>query len=538
MKEFIQKHWINGLGLGLIFTGILYFLKLAIDNEWLPVELRIALSVALGFTGLYSGYRMHQKGRGLLSQVLAGMGVSILYATIGYLSFTDGVNWSNGALLVSMVGLSLGVSAISVREEMRVLFGISLLGGLITPFFIHAIHDMDTALFIYLLALNVSALYASYAKGWVETKVISFVLSMGIYGVYYHLFEPEQWGRPFFYVTFFFVVYTVGLLLSSIKKDKGFDGLDLYLGVVNSVHFVFWSVFIFKSFSIPHAIPLLIVGAVFLGIALMIFFRSDKTANVGMGAYAFLGLLVMAIAGNDMGMLFTDGGMNHVITAGVWTLILSAVFLIGRRFRQAALVSASAVGFVVLLIYWYSVAWEVEWIEMFGIKYIPFLNAGAFIWMSLVALGFALSRYTREHGLLEKSPLDNVTISTMLALVSHLLIGGLLSIQILNLWEAYDLSFVSEQLSLSVCWFIYALILFLHGSSSGERLFHLLGGFVLVFSTCKVFLFDLSGESSFQTVFFLLALGGLTLLIAKVKTKAKPAVIEQASNESSDSLSS
>ncbi len=520
MKEFIQKHWVSALGLGLIFTGFLYFLNLAMDRGWLPLELRIALSVTAGFSAIYFGFKNYEFGKKLMGEVLSGMGTSILYATIGYLSFSEAIHWSTGALLVSMAALSILVGVIAVKKDMRVLFQISLIGGMITPFFIEAVDTMDQPLFLYMLMLNLSALIISVQKNWGEMKVIAFIGSLGLYAVYYSLFDPVQWTKPFFYVSSLFVVYTVGLLVSSFKQNKSFEGVDLYLGVINSVNFVFWSIIIFKEFSLPHAIPLLIVGVIFLGIATFIYLSTGKKMSLGLGTYSIIGLLVMAIAGQDLGLIYNEGGMNHVISASVWLFIIGLVYFAGRSVKAIRLIYGSILAFFVLIIYWYSVAWSVEWVEMFGIRYIPFLNAGALIWMGMTFLGLSYSRFSEKNPLPGVSKSDNALVTNVLALVSHLLIGGLLTIQILNLWEAYDLTFISKGLSLSLCWFIYSLILFLWGAKSRQKLFSILGGFVLLFSTCKVFLFDLSGDSSLQKVLFLMTLGAVTLLIAKVRNKA------------------
>ena len=520
MKEFIQKHWVSALGLGLIFTGFLYFLNLAMDRGWLPLELRIALSVTAGFSAIYFGFKNYESGKKLMGEVLSGMGTSILYATIGYLSFSEAIHWSTGALLVSMAALSILVGVIAVKKDMRVLFQISLIGGMITPFFIEAVDTMDQPLFLYMLMLNLSALIISVQKNWGEMKVIAFIGSLGLYAVYYSLFDPVQWTKPFFYVSSLFVVYTVGLLVSSFKQNKSFEGVDLYLGVINSVNFVFWSIIIFKEFSLPHAIPLLIVGVIFLGIATFIYLSTGKKMSLGLGTYSIIGLLVMAIAGQDLGLIYNEGGMNHVISASVWLFIIGLVYFAGRSVKAIRLIYGSILAFFVLIIYWYSVAWSVEWVEMFGIRYIPFLNAGALIWMGMTFLGLSYSRFSEKNPLPGVSKSDNALVTNVLALVSHLLIGGLLTIQILNLWEAYDLTFISKGLSLSLCWFIYSLILFLWGAKSRQKLFSILGGFVLLFSTCKVFLFDLSGDSSLQKVLFLMTLGAVTLLIAKVRNKA------------------
>ncbi len=148
MRKFFEKNWIMTLGIGFIFTAFIYFLKLAVDNGWLPIELRIALSVLLGISGLFAGYTYYNHGKKLLGEVLAGIGTSILYATIGYLSFSDGMHWSTNALLISMAAISVTVSAIAVKQNMRILFLISLSGGMIPPFVIRATEFLDVPLFI------------------------------------------------------------------------------------------------------------------------------------------------------------------------------------------------------------------------------------------------------------------------------------------------------------------------------------------------------------------------------------------------------
>ena len=50
---------------------------------------------------------------------------------------------------------------------------------------------------------------------------MSFAATFLIYLTYYIFFEPESWGKPFFYASSFFMVYLGGSILASlIEKDK------------------------------------------------------------------------------------------------------------------------------------------------------------------------------------------------------------------------------------------------------------------------------------------------------------------------------
>ena len=530
MRDLIQKHWINALGLSFVFTAFLYFLKLAVENNWLPLEVRIASGVLLGISGVYSGYFYYQQKRFMLGETLAGIGMAILYSTIGYLSFSPEIQWSTGALMLSIIAVSSLVSYVAVKMDMRILFLISMIGALITPFVIRASFNQDIPLFIYLLVVNVTAIGVSISKKWTEMKVISFVMSLGLYATYYALFEPEQWGKPFFYVASIFLVYIVGLIISS-AHEKNYNGINLYLGVVNAINFVFWCNLIFREFALPHTVPLLIVGIIFIILGWVIYYLSGKTVSMAFGSYTIVGILVMAIATSDLSQLYYENGMHHVISSAIWLVIIGITYAAGRFLQQSKIAYIAMVAYVFLIGYWYSVAWSVEWVEMFGIRYIPFLNAGAFVWMAMAFLGFSLATFA-ENDPQNRMPIGRTSLATIMAIISHIVVGGLLTVQIMNLWDAYNIPFISKDLSLSVCWFTYALILFAWGNKSGNVFFRGLGGFVLLFSSCKVFFYDLDGETSFQKILFLLAIGGVTFIIGKISQKeVEPVVIEPAAEE-------
>ncbi len=53
--ETIKKHWITFLGIGFLFSAFLYFLKLAIDNDWINPVTRVSLGFVLGLSGVFFG---------------------------------------------------------------------------------------------------------------------------------------------------------------------------------------------------------------------------------------------------------------------------------------------------------------------------------------------------------------------------------------------------------------------------------------------------------------------------------------------------
>lgn len=89
----------------------------------------------------------------------------------------------------------------------------------------------------------------------------------------------------------------------------------------------------------------------------------------------------------------------------------------------------------------------------------------------------------------------------------------------MNLWNAYDLTFVKLQLMLSISWGLYAATLFLWGAYSKEVLFRWFGSAVLVIVAAKTTFFDLQGEANVYRALFLFILGVITLGIFAINYK-------------------
>jgi uncharacterized membrane protein len=271
MNEFVKKNWINLLGGLFLFVAFLYFFKLAIDQGWFPPPARVALGLLMGLSGLYYGYVRYKKQANLSAELFAGLGNAIVYATFAYASFSSTIQWSTNTTMIVMLSFTSLVLFVAYKFDMRKLSFISVLGGLITPIILKAPEQQVFALFIYVFILNVLSLFLSASKKWQELTIMSFIVTAIIYMTYYIYFNPLDWQEPTFYASSFFIVYFIGLLLPGFLAKENFNGLNLYLGLINAINFVFWSLFIFSSFSVPYALPTLFVGVLFAIAAFVIY---------------------------------------------------------------------------------------------------------------------------------------------------------------------------------------------------------------------------------------------------------------------------
>ena len=240
MIDLIKKHWITSLGIVFIFAAFVYFLKMAMEQGWFPPEVRVFTGIGIGISLLYAGYAVFAEKENLLGEILAGVGVSVLYATFTFVSFSDTLHWPFNVVFISVLAITGIVSVVCFIFEMRVLLFVSLLGGLISPLLIKASPEHDLMLFSYMLIINIASIYISVSKKWTELRVLSFIVTGLIYATYYVVFEPESWGKPFFYATTFFLVYMVGINLASWKENDKFQGLNMYIALINALVFITW----------------------------------------------------------------------------------------------------------------------------------------------------------------------------------------------------------------------------------------------------------------------------------------------------------
>ncbi|MCK5471204.1 MAG: DUF2339 domain-containing protein, partial [Cyclobacteriaceae bacterium] len=426
MNEFIKKNWITVLGGTFLFAAMLYFFKLVISEGWLPPAARVAIGLLAGTTLIYYGYAKYKINANLSTELLSGLGSAIVYATLAYASFSFEINWSTNALTIAMLSFTSLITYIGYKLEMRKLAFIAILGGLITPIIIKAPEQQIFVLFLYVLILNAFALYLSASKEWLELRVMSFLVTVAIYITYYIYFEPMNWQEPMMYISIFFVVYFLGLMASGLYDKEKFEGLNLWMSIINAINFVFWSIFILSSFAVPYAVPTLIVGLLFILSSAFIQKRVGSSALPTI-FYFLLGVILISIAGSDLAANFQEKGMNHVINVSIFLLLTGLIFIASLHskvyFAKYIAIAAWAFTFV----HWYAVAWDVEWVRWFGLEFIPFINPGALVWIGLAITGFIFSESLRGKEATGKQfPYENKNdwVALALALASHSVVGG------------------------------------------------------------------------------------------------------------------
>ncbi|RKP57272.1 DUF2339 domain-containing protein [Cohnella endophytica] len=521
MDVIFRKHWTSLLGVLFILAAFVTLFKYSLDQGWITEGMKIGFGLLSG-TGLcVAGLALTNKGIKWLAsvQILLGLGACILYATFAFAGIYFRL-WSPMIVLIGMTAVTAGVSAYAYRFESRLLMNIALIGGLMSPLMMQPETDQVFTLFLYLLVINSAFFFLSIVRGWSELRIVAFIGTWLIYSVYYVNFDPPTdglWSMPIRYALAVFIYYLVGFLLSSWKNNRCFDGWNLYLSLANGVLFGCWSIFILQG-DLDYSFVLLFIGILYASSGSIIY-RLTRKAETASISQLLGGALMLLLASTHLG-----SGMDSkpLINVFVWGGIAGLLTVVAQIKRIAAASVISVFIWFGVGCYWFAVTWSAPRGEWFG-TFIPFLNWGAMSWMLLAWIGF----YYSVKGIVSRRVKGSEEqLSNVFALLAHLIVGGLLTVQIQNVFLVYYDSAYDQllQLSLSVSWGVYALLLFLWGAYRNQNLFRIAGSAVLLLVACKAMIIDLEGEQMLYKVFVLLLLGGISFLITWIngKWKAEP----------------
>jgi uncharacterized membrane protein len=521
MKDLLRKHWITLLGAIFTFMAFSYSFKYAVDNGWISDELKIGIGIMAASALIIFGITMEQKGNSILSEILNGLGVALLYTTFSFAGIYYSL-WTPMTVFLAMTVVTLALAVYSFKFNFRILMNLSILGALISPIVMKSQGDQVFTLFLYLLVINSIFFFVSVSKGWLELRLIPFIGTWTLFSVYYFYFEPEIKVAPFTYAVSAFIFYIVGFLVSSWKEKKNFDGLNLYLGIANGAIFGLWAYGIMHGI-ISFSIILGAMGLVYLTAA-AITYSITKKNSFPVVANFVASMILIILSASEIG---AGSAFKPIITVFMWAFIAAIVLILGQIKEKDYLKLSAAIIWIFIGTYWYGVTWFTPIGEWFN-TFIPILNWSGMAWVTLAVLGFYFSLNVK-FDFASKDPLesDRKFVSSAFSVVSHLIVGGLLTFQIDNLWKEYSINSFDLWLTLSVTWGIYALLLFLWGAYSKQSFFRWFGSVVLVVVAVKTIFYDLSDSEMIYKILAMFILALITFAISYINNRWKN---EQASS--------
>ncbi|MBT1687857.1 DUF2339 domain-containing protein [Dawidia soli] len=236
LEKFIGENLANKIGIGILVLGIGFFVKYAIDQQWINEIGRVFIGILCGGILLGVAHRL-RKTFAPFSSVLVGGGIAVLYFTIG-IAFHDYQLFSQTAaflLMVVITGFAIVLSLGYNRIELAVL---AILGGFATPIMVSTGEGNYVVLFTYILILDIGMLVLAYYKKWNLVNIVSYVFTMILYFTWLAgRFDSENMGMvagALIFATLFYIVFFLMNVINNLRQRTTFKAIEISLLLSNT----------------------------------------------------------------------------------------------------------------------------------------------------------------------------------------------------------------------------------------------------------------------------------------------------------------
>lgn len=332
---------LNRIGALALIIGMGFFLKYAVDRNWINETVRVAIGMLIGGGLLIVAARTNAKGLQIFAQGLVGAGISILYLSV-YASF----NYYHLVPQLAAFALMTGVTALAFAHAFRydslAVALLAWLGGFLTPFLLSTGEANELGLFTYIALLDVGILLISLRKtSWIVLEPLALCATWLVYLLWY---STSYTSQAFALTLYFIVVFW--LLFHALATGRALSAGQSHLvlrGISTAANALFASVALYRILE-PEFHAWTAGGELVLA-----------------ALYAAAALLTVRKRGHDLWVTFSG------VTAGI--LLIDATAIQYAGLTTASFWAAEALGFA-----WLGARWRRPYLSW--LAFILFAGAG------------------------------------------------------------------------------------------------------------------------------------------------------------------
>ena len=311
-EKYIGENLFGKIGILIFIIGIGFFVKYAIDQNWINETARTLMGYAVGAGMLVLAERLHKRYH-TFSSLLAG-GAFGIYYLITAIAFHYYALFSHTIAFVILCITTIFMSAVSVLYDRKELAVTALVGGFIAPFIISTDSSSIISLQIYITILNIGMFCLAMYKKWAILPMVSFGFTYIILwgttalGSFSDSEAVTTYPTLFAFATLFYVIFLLPVVFILRTQYGGNTRLGL-LGIItaNSFMYLIYGDFLLQHFeasSDTTAYLAFFIAAVNLAIHLYLRFRvegQDTLRNLMLGlavTFASMGIPILFSAAN------------------------------------------------------------------------------------------------------------------------------------------------------------------------------------------------------------------------------------------------
>jgi len=528
LESKIGGNLLNKIGMAAIILGMAYFLKYAIDNEWIGEAGRVMVGVltALGFVAW--GESLHRKDmRGYAVTILGGGGAILYFSIFAAFSFYHLLDQIPALLL--MVLITVAIVVMSVRYDSKTIAVFATVGGFMTPVLLSTGKDNQHGLFTYVLLLDLGVLALAYFKNWRVLNLLAFFFTQLMFaGWNLNFYNSTKLWRTEFWLTVFFLLFAVMSFLYNITHRQKTTFRDLSLITLNGACYFLWTYGLLESqYSDYLGFFAVLMAAVYVALGSVAYRQAQEDSYLFL-VFLGLGLTCLTVA-------IPIQLKQNWITVG-WSVEAAVLTWVGfhldsSKTRRSALMIAAMVVFRLLVL-------DSSFTSAFAPDFTFLFNKRGMAFLAGIASLFGMAYlYNRNREKLEDIELRLVGA---LFIGANLLALFFLTTEISSSFEAayyrtsdYQLKRDIRsrmQLSISALWGFYSIVLVTVGILRRFQPLRLLAILLFAATILKVFFVDLGEMEKIYRIIASIGLGvillGVSMMYQKYRTQINEFVLK------------
>lgn len=238
LEKFIGENLFNKIGIAILVIGIGFFLKYAIDKDWINETGRTFIGILCGGIMIGIAHRL-RKTFNAFSSVLVGGGVAVLYFSIT-IAFQQYHLISQTLAFIMMILITAFTVVLSLSYDRKELAILAILGGFSSPLLVSTGAGNAAVLFTYILILNVGMLILAYYKKWNVVNIISYAATIILFGSWLSMSIVNEADKPVPYVTalvfatLFYIVFFGMNVINNLRRRVQFNAGEIMILLSNT----------------------------------------------------------------------------------------------------------------------------------------------------------------------------------------------------------------------------------------------------------------------------------------------------------------
>lgn len=250
LEKFIGENLISKIGILILVLGISFFVKYAIDREWINEPTRVGIGILAGGIVMTLAHRLRKNFVAFSSVFVAGA-VSIFYFTIG-IAFHDYHLFSQEIAFIIMVFITIFSTLVSIFYNRKELAILTLIGGFAVPFMVSTGSGNYQVLFGYITILNIGMLLISYYKRWNIVTLLAFIFTSIIFVSWFVMeFSANQlpYQGAFVFATLMYAIFSIAVVLNNMRNKGSFTKMEYLIMLANTFFYFGIGATIFQNWN-------------------------------------------------------------------------------------------------------------------------------------------------------------------------------------------------------------------------------------------------------------------------------------------------